>query len=85
MANVTWETVRIRGEGIAPDLLIWRRYKMPSPLMLELMLDRNPQIMEDLAVGPYLAVGRIIHVPIDRDILEDRPVQAPSINLFGRR
>ncbi len=85
MADVTWETVRIKGEGIAPDLLLWRRYKMPSPGMLELMLDRNPQIMEDLAVGPFLAVGRIIHVPIDRDTLEGRPLQVPSINLFGRR
>jgi phage tail protein X len=83
MAITSWERVRIRGENIAPDLLIWRRYKRPAPGMLEAFLSANPQVETALSEGPYLPVGVVVAIPIDLDILNGQPQQQNSIRLYG--
>jgi phage tail protein X len=80
---ITYEHVRIRGENIAPDLLIWRRYKRPAPGVLELFLAANPQVEQALSAGPYLPVGVVVAIPIDSEIFEGRPAQENSIRLYG--
>lgn len=79
----TWEQVRIKGENITPDLLIWRRYKRPAPRMLELMLDSNPAMTYALAAGPYIPVGMVVSIPIDSEILKGTPVQIKAVRLYG--
>jgi hypothetical protein len=83
MANISWETVRIKGENITPDLLIWRRYKRPADGMMELFEAMNPHVLQDLAVSPYLAVGSLVSVPVDSDILEGTPTRGTTITLYG--
>jgi phage tail protein X len=79
----SYETVRIKGEEITPDLLIWRRYKRPAPGVLEAFLAKNPQAHAALRSGPYLAVGEVVFLPIDPDILNGRPANVPVVRLWG--
>lgn len=78
-----FETVRIRGEGVAPDLLIWRRYKRPAPGVLEAFLDMNPHILPALALGPFLPIGELVRIPIDQKILEGTPRSTRVVRLYG--
>lgn len=80
---MTYEEVRIRGEGVAPDLLIWRRYKRPAPGIREKFLDMNPHIHEALAAGPFLPVGAVVRIPIDLDILTGAPGTRKVVRLWG--
>ena len=79
-----FEQVRIRGEGVAPDLLIWRRYKRPAPGVREKFLDMNPHVHEALASGPFLPVGVVVKIPIDPAILNGAPVVRSVVRLYGR-
>jgi hypothetical protein len=79
----SYETVRVRGENITPDLLIWRRYKVPADHVLEDFLRVNPQAHPALAVGPFLAVGTVVRIPIDPDILSGRPGTTTVVRLYG--
>jgi phage tail protein X len=52
--------VKVAGEGISVDLLIWRKYKRPMPGLLELVLDINPGIA---GLGPILPIGTVVTLP----------------------
>ena len=56
-------TIRIAGEGISVDLLIWREYRRPMPGLVEQVLDKNPGLA---ALGPILPVGTLVKLPIDK-------------------
>ena len=79
----SYETVRIRGEQITPDLLIWRRYKRPAEGILEAFLAKNPQAHKALRTSPFLDVGLVVFIPIDPDILNGRPANVPVVRLYG--
>jgi phage tail protein X len=52
--------VRVAGEGISVDLLIWRQHKRPMPGLVETVLDINPGLA---ALGPILPVGTLVKLP----------------------
>lgn len=52
--------VKVGGEGVSVDLLIWRRYKRPTFGLLEQVLDNNPGLA---ALGPILPVGTLVKLP----------------------
>lgn len=80
---ITFERIRIKGENVAPDNLLWRRYKRPFPGMLEMFLDINPQVHEALAAGPFLPVGVVVVIPIDSRITSDAPMSLAVERLWG--
>jgi phage tail protein X len=54
------EMIRVAGDGISVDLLIWRKYKRPMPGFLEQVLDINPGLA---ALGPILPIGTVVRFP----------------------
>ena len=52
--------IKVAGEGISVDLLIWRKYKRPMPGLLEQVLDINPGLA---ALGPILPIGTVVKLP----------------------
>lgn len=52
--------IKVAGDGVSVDLLIWRRYKRPMPGLLERVLDINPGLA---ALGPILPVGTPVKLP----------------------
>ena len=52
--------IKVAGEDISVDLLIWRKYKRPMPGLLEQVLDINPGLA---ALGPILPIGTVVKFP----------------------
>jgi phage tail protein X len=52
--------IKVAGEDISVDLLIWRKYKRPMPGLLEQVLDINPGLA---ALGPILPIGTFVKLP----------------------
>jgi phage tail protein X len=52
--------IKVAGEGISVDLLIWREYKRPMIGLVEKVLDTNPGLA---ALGPILPVGTLVKLP----------------------
>ena len=53
--------IRVVGEGVSVDLLIWREYRRPMPGLVEAVLDKNPGLA---ALGPILPVGTPVKLPL---------------------
>jgi len=53
--------IRVAGEGVSVDLLIWREYRRPMPGLVEAVLDSNPGLA---ALGPILPVGTLVKLPL---------------------
>ncbi|MCA1776034.1 MAG: tail protein X [Loktanella sp.] len=60
MAQLT-ETITVEGDGITVSLLIWRRFLVPMPGMVESVLALNPTLAGH---GPYLPLGARVTIPI---------------------
>jgi phage tail protein X len=58
---IAYERVVVEGEGLTLSQLIWRRFKVWKPGMVERILDRQG----DLAEFIYLPVGAVVEIPID--------------------
>lgn len=80
-----YDLITIQGEGITADLLVWRRYRIPAPGILEAMLDRNPQLARIHRTSPFIPVGTQIRIPIDRDILKGQPQPKSTIVLWNKK
>lgn len=78
-----YEVISIKGEGITPSLLIWRRYKRPAAGVLEFFLDMNPHILDGLSKSPYLPIGTIVRLPIDQKALSGAPQSIKQATLWG--
>ena len=52
--------IKVAGDGISVDLLIWRKYTRPMPGLLEQVLDINPGLA---ALGPILPIGTVVKLP----------------------
>jgi hypothetical protein len=78
-----YEYVKIQGDEITPSQLIWRRYKRPARTILGLFLDVNPELAGPLGTSPFLPIGMVVRVPIDRDILAGRPPPMTQVRLYG--
>ena len=83
--NITgFELITIQGEYVTADLLLWRRYRTKTPGLVEAMLDLNPQIARVHRETPFLPVGLQVRIPIDPDLLAQRPKPQKTITLYGR-
>jgi phage tail protein X len=81
--GITYELVRILGDNITPDLLVWRRYKRPAPGVLRLLMLANPAMVNALGDGPYIPVGTIVQLPIVAEVLTGRPSTQSVVRLYG--
>lgn len=83
MAAVTFEEAIIEEEGLEPGKLIWRRYRLPAPGVLETFYDINPHLRHAMADTLYLPVGAVVLIPIDHDLLTGRPQSGESVRMWG--
>lgn len=60
--DFTAETIVIEGDNITLDLLIWRRFQVPTPGLVERTLDLNRDLAD---LGPILPVGTKVIIPIE--------------------
>lgn len=71
------ETVTVKADGVALDLLLWRRYGVPGQALIE----------ETLALNPGLAGAGIFIPPGTTVVLPDLPTQptvtSSPVDLFG--
>lgn len=79
MAITHYEYVTIQAELLTADAIIWRRYRVRTPGIVEALFDANPQIARSgaSAASPFLPQGMQIRIPIDPDILAGRPKPLP--------
>lgn len=59
----TFETYVVESDGVMLDNLLWRRFRRPTPGLVERVLDINPGLA---AMGAWLLAGTSIRVPIDQ-------------------
>lgn len=78
-----FDLVTVQGDYVTADLIVWRRYKIPAPGILEMMLDVNPHLALLHKQSPFLPVGTQLRIPIDTDILKDRPAPLQIRNIYG--
>jgi phage tail protein X len=75
MADVL-ETVTIRGDGIALDLLLWRRFGRQGLALVEMTLALNPGLA---ATGLDLPLGTSVKLPVPP---ASTPFVAEPVSLF---
>jgi len=68
-----FELYVIASDYVTADILIWKRYRCPTPGIVEAMLDANPQMSLVHKTTPFLPVGMYVRVPIDLDLLSGTP------------
>ncbi len=73
----TYETIRVRGEAIPLDLLIWRRFKARTPGLVERTLAANPDLAD---LGLVIPVGTDVLIPIDAP--DRSPTTRPAVRLW---
>lgn len=83
MAIRDYETVTIAGDGITADLLVWRRYRVRAPGILEALLDANPHLAAIHRETPFIPVGTEVRIPIDPDVLAGRAQPVEYVKLYG--
>lgn len=76
--SINVERITVTGDGIALDLLLWRRFQRHRAGLVERVLDANPRIAD---LGPILPVGTVVTVPIDAPELS--PPKRPAVRLWG--
>lgn len=59
--SLAYERVVVSGEGITLSRLIWRRFRVWKPGMVERILDRQGELAEFV----ILPVGAVVEIPID--------------------
>ncbi|WP_336801819.1 tail protein X [Kaistia sp. MMO-174] len=74
----TFEEVKVAGEFITIDLLVWRRFKRRADGIVDRILMANPELA---TAGAYLPVGTIVKIPIDAPT--PGAVQVEAIRLWS--
>lgn len=83
--TVPFELIQVQAEGIAPDQLVWRRYRRPTPGVVEYFLDINPEIARGFRDSPFLPVGAVVKMPIFKEYLgKGQPSLMQQVRLYGR-
>lgn len=73
MAVTSYELIVVAGDFITADVLIWRRYRRPTPGMVERLIDDNPHLSIVHRTTPFIPPGVQVRIPIDPDILAGSP------------
>lgn len=84
MAVDSYELVTVQSDFVTADLIIWRRYRISAPKMVERMLDDNPHLSKLHRTSPFLPVGTQVRIPIDPDILTGQPQPREIVLLWGK-
>jgi len=74
---MTTETLKVAGEGITLDQLVWRKFRRPIPGLVEQVLALNPGVAQ---LGPYLPVGTVVVLPILQEA--SQPVTREVVQLW---
>jgi len=83
MAVIGYELYVVNSEYVTADLLVWKRYRQKAIGIVELMLDRNPQLGRMVhRYTPFIPVGTYVRIPIDPDLLQGRPTSDDQINVW---
>lgn len=81
---IGFDLVTVQGDNVTADLLVWRRYKMPTRGVLEAMLACNPHLSLLHKTSPFLPVGTQVRIPIDPDVLRGMPQATKTNYVYGR-
>jgi phage tail protein X len=84
MTVTSYDLVTVGSDYITADLILWRRYRNRSPMMLERLLDDNPHLAKLHVSSPFLPVGTQVRIPIDFDILSGAPQRKNTVVLWGK-
>jgi len=55
------QTVTVEGDALTVSLIVWRRFKRPTPGLVEKILDANPGLAD---LGPILPLGTVFEMPV---------------------
>lgn len=83
MNIVGYDLITVEAEYITVDLIVWRRYRIMAPGVVEATLDANPHLSLLHATSPFLPIGTQVRIPIDPAILKGAPQPKTSIKLWG--
>lgn len=72
-----YELMTVSGDGITADLIVWRRYRVRAPGILEALLDANPHLAGIHREGPFIPPGTQVRIPIDTELLSKGPKPRP--------
>jgi hypothetical protein len=65
----SYELMEVISDNVTADLIVWFRYKMRAPGIVEAMLDYNPQLSLIHRTSPFIPPGTYVMVPIDTLLL----------------
>jgi phage tail protein X len=85
MAVTGYEMMTVAGDFCTLDLLVWRRYRIRAPGILEATLDANPHLATIHRYTPFIPPGIQIRLAIDPAILSGAPQMKPSITLWSAK
>ena len=83
MAISSYDLVTVGSERVTVDLIVWRRYRIRAPGMVELLLDKNPHLAKLHRTSPFLPVGTQVRIPIDTNVLAGAPRPKETKLLWG--
>lgn len=75
----TFETVTVVGENLTVSLLLWRRFKRPTPGLTERLYAVNPRLA---SFGPFLPVGTVLRIPVPAPVNRGTELATP-VRLWG--
>ncbi len=85
MSIVGYDYVTVGSEYTTADLIVWRRYRIRAPGILEKMLDVNPHLAKLHKTSPFIPVGTQVMVPIDPIIMAGAPQPKTQVVLYGTK
>jgi len=83
MPVVSYDVVTVGSDFITADIILWRRYRMRSPGMIERLMDDNPHLAKVHRYSPFLPVGTQVRIPIDYDVMSGVEIKKNQIVLWG--
>jgi len=73
MSITSYEILTVKGDHVTADLIVWRRYRVRAPGIVEAMLDANPHLARIHRLGPFIPVGTQVRIPIDAELIAKGP------------
>lgn len=79
MKIIAHEAVTVESEGIALDLILWRRFRRPIPELMEALL-ALPENQHLAGLPAILPVGTVVTIPIPQ---ERETATLPVVSLWN--
>jgi phage tail protein X len=84
MTISSYDLITVEGDFITADSIVWKRYRTRAFGIVERLLDDNPHLAKLHKLSPFLPVGTQVRIPIDTDILRNRPQPQKTVTLYGK-